>query len=67
MKVDAVIIKDKKSGLYTGFVKKYPGVCSQADNVDTLLDNLNKYLKHWFKYVAKNSKITQSEDIYSFS
>ncbi len=66
MKIDAVIIRDKGTGLFTGFVKKYPGVCSQSDNIDSLLANLDKYLKHWFKYNAENSTITNSEEVYSF-
>lgn len=65
MKIDAVVIKDKKTGLFTGFIKKYPGVCSQSDNLDTLRSNLEKYLKHWFMLNAETSSISDTEE-YSF-
>jgi len=62
MKVDAVIIKDKSSGLFAGFVKQYPNVCSQADTIDNVLQNLNSYLKHWLAYSAENSIVENTEE-----
>ena len=66
MKTVPIIIKDTTSGSYTGFVKQFPGVCAQSDNVDDLVDKLNTYLKIWFDYSSKNSNMVTNGDVFDF-
>ena len=65
MKLNAVIIKDSKSKSFTGFIGQYPGVCSQANNVDQLKKNLNRNLKLYFDYVQRSDVQLESSDIFS--
>lgn len=65
MKLSAVIIRDADAKMFTGFVKTYPGVCSQADNVDTLLKNLNRNLKLYFDYMQKSDVVLSPDKIIS--
>ena len=66
MKTVPIIIKDTTSGTYTGFVKQFPGVCAQSDNVDNLIDKLNTYLKIWFDYSAKNNNMVVNGDVIDY-
>ena len=66
MTLDAIIIKDSKSKTFTGFIRQYPGVCSQANDVGQLKKNLDKNLRLYFDYVQKSDLQLNSDNIISF-
>lgn len=57
MKLNGVIIQDKLSGKYFGFVQQYPGICAQADNIATVQSKLDRYMKAFVRYI--NIEFTQ--------
>lgn len=66
MTLDVIIIKDSKSKTFTGFIRQYPGVCSQANDVGQLKKNIDKNLRLYFDYVQKSDLQLNTNDIISF-
>lgn len=48
-KVNGIIVKDNKVNKYFGFINEYPEICSQADSIEEVNENIQKYLDRYKK------------------
>ena len=60
MKLSGIIIENKETGYFTGFIKEYRGVVAQAKSIEELKKKLYKTWENFLEY-AKRLKIEYSE------
>lgn len=48
MKIDNIIIEDKKTGFYFIFIRQFPGICAQAKTIKEASKKINTY---WQKFI----------------
>jgi predicted RNase H-like HicB family nuclease len=63
MKIDGVIIKDKETGQFFGFVRQFPGICAQADTVEETDRKVNVYYKAFIDRIKNEQVDMRDEEI----
>ncbi|HEX8037528.1 MAG TPA: type II toxin-antitoxin system HicB family antitoxin [Chryseosolibacter sp.] len=51
MKIDSVVIKDKKTGTFFMYVRQFPGICAQGENIQEAQNKVNSYFKAYVERI----------------